>query len=118
MKAPEPGGFVLLEVMLAIVILAAGVITALESYRASLRVFREGRLRYEATLLMESQVAELERTGRLNPALSAGTTLDHASWEDTVGDSDPAYGVQHRIALRWGTGRRAGMLEQSIYVWK
>ncbi len=108
-------GFILMEIMLSLVILITGLVAVLRSYRTSLRVDEESATRLEATLLMESQLVEMDYTGQLNADLGAGSGLGRLSWNDATLGSDPHLGQEHRVSLTWGEGRHGHTIEQSIY---
>jgi hypothetical protein len=118
MKPPNRGGFVLLEVMLALVVLTGGVAVLFQSFRASLRTFDESHELFSAGLLMESQIAVLKKTGQVDTGLTQGSSENTASWDDEVMSSDPWYGQEHLVTLRLGEGPRSETLEQTVYVAK
>src|SRR5438105_1757675 len=103
--------------MLALLVLVSGAMVIFQSYRASLQSVRSSRELFAASLLMESRIGEMEKTGRWNALAAADPVLGPVSWEDAVESEESPNLKRHRVTLAWGEGKKANTLEQSVYVW-
>ena len=98
---------------MAMTVLVTGAILATESFRSSLRMRREGLQEYQAALLLEGRMLEMEKTGRADTASSLDPILGPVSWnEETRAATAPDW-TEHRLTINWMDGKRAHALDLS-----
>ena len=103
----NPNGFVLFEVMLAVVVLGMGIASLFYSYSTALRGARISRERLEACLLLEDKVWELERlkAEALQQPVQE-TVLHNIEWGVCEAASEADAAKRWDVVLRWGTEAR------------
>ena len=102
--------------MVALVVLLCGTLKVMESYHATLRADREARENYQAALLLESHVLEMEKTGRVDGVAEVDPTLGAVTWEQSANAAALPGWKDQRLVLKWGAERRRSQLELSAIV--
>jgi len=110
MKRPDEG-YVLLEVMVALVVLLCGTLVVADSFRSTLRMDRQCQEMYQAALLLEARILEIEKTGQADISPVDEPGLGAVTWNQDVHETDvPGY-RQWRLQMIWGQERKANQLE-------
>jgi len=109
-------GYVLLEVMMALVVLVCGIMVTVDSYRASLQTGRQSAAKYRAALLLEGRLLELERTRHVDLTPENDPVLGPVFWEEEVRATDSTDWKEHRLVLNWGEAKENHVLELSTYL--
>ena len=117
MKHSKNAGYVLLEVMMALVILLCGILGVTDSYRYTLRAERESNERYRAALLLEGRVLELEQAASFNPAAEVDPQLGSLSWNDRVLETTTPGEQEHQVSLKWGEGKHSHAIELETWIY-
>ncbi len=113
MKKPRNDGFLLMEAMLTVAVLAIGVTALFRAFSTSLRASRESRERLQATFLLEGRTWELERFGDGAATPPADDPLLGAlSWD--VKDAAEDGRARRDVSLAWGPEERRNDLTLSI----
>ncbi len=117
-KGSATFGFTLLEVMLALAILAIVAVTFLQNQVANLRLVDEARQISLATLLVREKMAELESTGF--PAVGGNSGLGGEGfspfrWETVVSSTELAVLRKAVVRVLWADGGRERNLEITAY---
>jgi len=120
----ERGGFTLLELMVAAVILAVGLVAVLEAITRSLQCGRLNREHTRAVLLAEAKMAELRslpqlETGNLEGSFAEESAVPSGTeyhWRAEVLSSEEAAPLLVRITVYWlsGTQRREVTIESLV----
>ena len=115
MKA-ENGGYVLLEVMMALVVLVCGIMVTVDSYRASLQTGRRSAAEYRAALLLEGRLLERERSRHVDLTSENDEALGAVTWEEDIHETDSPDWREHRLVLNWGEAKNNHALELSTFL--
>jgi general secretion pathway protein I len=120
-------GFTLLEVLVALVVLATTLVAILQLFGGGLRLARAAGDHTDAALLASAKLAELE-AGPLTEGATEGTEGPYR-WTRRVTldptllpvDADTAHTLQVRLArvnveVRWGQGRRVELV--TLRAWR
>ena len=107
-------GLTLLEVLVALVILAVGITGALRAFSMGLLTCRAAESYSMAAMLAQQVASELERTpdlagGRMSGAF--GKDAPGFSWEADIRDATGADLQRVRITVLWDVGKRSRHLE-------
>ncbi len=96
-RVRSAGGFILLEVLVAMALLGIGIVAVQTSVRSSLMLEKESETRYRAGLLLQQKLTEITAGGTLGNSGSElfGSTADSVyqwevtseSWQSVVLDS-------------------------------
>lgn len=89
----------LLEVMLAVAIMLSGLVAITYAFHHSLRIGQASREHYQAALLLEGRMWELEKKGSPE-AVPTETALDNATWD--VGETEEQGFQRWDLSLKWG----------------
>lgn len=111
-------GYTLLEVMLALAIVALVAVTFLQNQAANLRLIDESRQISQATLLARMKMAEVESIGFPEVGRSAGPGGDGFSafrWETVVSPTELAVLRKAVIRILWTDGGRERTMEVTAY---
>jgi type II secretion system protein I len=111
-------GFTLLEVMLALAILAMVAVTFLQNQVGNLRLVDESRQISLATLLIREKMAELESTGFPSVGANSGLGGEWFSpfrWETVVSSTELAVLRKAVVRVLWADGGRERNLELTAY---
>jgi general secretion pathway protein I len=84
-------GFTLLEVMVAMAILAIALVAVLSSQAQSISIANEARLLTTASMLAQSKIAEIESIGAETSFGDFGEDFPNYRWEVTTTDTDFKY---------------------------
>lgn len=109
-------GYVLLEVMMAIVILVCGTLAVTESFRSTLRTNRESRGEYLAALRLEGKLLETEKIGRANLDPETDPDLGPLSWTEATQPAATGDWTVHQLTMSWGQGQGSNQLELPTYL--
>ena len=105
MKKPRNKGFLLIEAVLTVAVLAVGVTALFGAFSTSLRATRESRERLQASYLLEGRVWELEKFGDGAAAPPAeDPLLGPLSWDvKEVAEENSGW---RNVTLAWGPDER------------
>jgi general secretion pathway protein I len=119
---PKPffarGGFTLLEVMIALAILALVGVAFLRAQASSIRLVDESNQVSLATLLAREKMAELEGKGFPEVGKNSGTgeeTYPNLRWEQVVTATELPAVRQALVRILWKDGTRERTLELVAY---
>jgi Tfp pilus assembly protein PilV len=101
-----------MEAVLAVAVLAVGVIALFRAFSSGLRAARESRERLQAALLLEGRVREMERAGDA-AAPAEDALLGPLSW--TREDAPDQDGTRTDVTLAWGPDTRRNDLTLSFH---
>ena len=108
-----------MEVLLAVVLLAGGVLFVFQSYHTSLRALHTSRETLCAALLLEERIGELEHTPRRDfPPTLSHPMLGTISWDDETTETDDPSLRKHQLTVSWGSSNHPQSLEENAYVWE
>jgi Tfp pilus assembly protein PilV len=114
MKARNQG-FMLVEVVLAVVVLSVGIVAVSRASGASLRGLTLYRDRYRAQLLLESRVWLLGVGAEVVPESDAA--LSSVTWTvDDDADTSDTLCRWRKVTIGWGEKKRGGELSLSSAV--
>lgn len=112
-RAPSPcrreGGFTLLEVMIALAIMAGVVFTVIGAVNHHLAIVERDRRETVAVLLARQKLAELEEEKEL-PEKREGTfapARPEFAWEMTAAPTEPAGLRRMTLTVSWDNGKRS-----------
>ena len=94
-------GFTLLEVMVAMAILAIALVAVLSSQEQSITMANEARLATMASVLAQSKIAEIESIGGDNSFGDFGEDFPNYRWEVTTTDTDFKYLEKIDLVVTW-----------------
>lgn len=94
-------GFTLLEVMVAMAILAIALVAVLSSQEQSISMANEARLATMASILAQSKIAEIESIGGDNSFGDFGEDFPNYRWEVTTADTDFRYLEKMDLVVIW-----------------
>jgi general secretion pathway protein I len=111
-KFAEPSGFTLLEVMIALAILALVGVAFLRAQATSVRLIEESNRISLATLLAREKMAELESLGFPEAGKASGAggeVFPSFRWEQVVSSTELPVLRQGLVRVLWkeGTGERS-----------
>ena len=120
----DDGGFTLLEVLVALAVLATGMAAAYETLGVGLRAAAAAERRRAAAAAAENMLAELGRTRPLQDGASEGELGDGQRWRLVIspfdaaqpGDAPPVVAA-HLVQLQVGSPSEAadaGLLVQTL----
>jgi len=96
-------GFLLLEVLFAMVILGGAILVVFKSYQTSLSMVRTAQQSYQASLLIEERVGTWEKTKNEKSEISENALLGPISWQqESLPNSDSTWHLE-QFYLTWGT---------------
>lgn len=116
-RRAEPG-FTLLEVMIALAILALVGVAFLRTQANSVRLVNESVQVSLATLLAKEKMAELEGEGTLEPGKKSGTSEEASvtfRWEQRVAPAEIPALRKLQVAVLWMDGAVERRVEFSRY---
>ena len=102
-------GFLLLEVLLALAVLSGGIVLVFRAFSSSLRAARTSEARFQAALLVEGRLWDLEQLGHVetvesyDPILNRSVRWDLAALEPQ--DADVSWRTWE-LTLVWKEGSR------------
>ena len=112
-------GFTLLEVMIALAILALVGVAFLRAQASSVRLVNESVQVSLATLLAKEKMAELEGEGTLEPGKKSGTAEEASitfRWEQRVAPAEIAALRKLQVAVLWMDGAVERRVEFNRYL--
>ncbi len=111
-------GFTLLEVMLALAIMAMVAVAFLQNQAANLRLVDESRQISQATLLARMKMAEVESSGFPAVGRSSGPGGEGFSalrWETVVSSTELAVLRKAVVRILWTDGGKERKMEITAY---
>ena len=111
-------GFTLLEVMIALAILAMVAVAFLRAQAGSLRLVDEASQISLATLLAKEKMAELESIGFSEPKKDSGTggkEFPSLRWEQVVSLTEVLNLRKAQVRVLWMEGQQERSLELTAY---
>lgn len=112
-------GFTLLEVMVALAILAVALVTILSLQAASIDLGNEATVITKATLLAQERMTGLISQERLRPGQDEGELKENIppfGWKTTVEDTDREGMQKVTLVVTWQEGSKTRDLELVTYV--
>jgi general secretion pathway protein I len=102
-KSSHYSGFTLLEVMVAMAILAIALVAVLRSQSQSISMANEARLATMASMLTQSKIAEIDIEGisAVTSSGDFGEDFPNYRWEVTTTDTDFKYLKKIDLAVTW-----------------
>ncbi len=113
-----PAGFTLLEVMIALAILALIAVAFLRAQAGSLRLVDEASQISLATLLAKEKMAELESIGFSEPGKTSGTggkEYPSMKWEQVIASTEVLNLRKAQVRVFWMDGKQERSLELTAY---
>ena len=114
----RPTGFTLLEVMIALAILAMVAVAFLRAQAGSIRLVDEASQISLATLLAKEKMAELESIGFSEPQKNKGTggkEFPSMRWEQVVSLTEVLNLRKAQVRVLWMEGQQERSLELTAY---
>jgi len=114
----RPAGFTLLEVMIALAILAVVAVAFLRAQAGSLRLVDEASQISLATLLAKEKMAELESIGFSEPNKTTGTggkEFPSMRWEQVISVTEMLNLRKAQVRVLWMEGQQERSLELTAY---
>jgi len=111
-KSPERG-FILLDVLLALVVLAGAILVTFQALRSSLRALEANHQFFRAALLLEDHVGMMERGENSEEKSMDDPILGPVTWEEAPIPTGDQTWHRERARLAWGQGSHAQSLELS-----
>ncbi len=114
----RPTGFTLLEVMIALAILALVAVAFLRAQGGSLRLVDEASQISLATLLAKEKMAELESIGFTEPKKDSGTggkEFPSMRWEQVISLTEVLNLRKAQVRVFWMEGKQERSLELTAY---
>ena len=105
-----------MEVLLAGVVLVVGMLAVIRSYRSSLQMARENSTFFQAALLTEGQMGELERVGDVRNTRTTDPVLGETTTSDEIREGDEVNWTEHRMTVAWGKGNDANNLQLTTFL--
>lgn len=89
-RAKSLMGFMLLEVVLSVFIVAVGVVFVIGSFITSIKAFRVSKAYFDALYLMEEKMWEYEESGEIEEGKDSGKFKDYknAEWNVEAEEAD------------------------------
>jgi len=115
MNAHNARGFIFLEVMVALAILAGGIVTVTGAFRGALREERRSEKQYQAALLLEARLLAAEKTVRADAGPARSALLGPLSFDETE-STGVSGGKRRQFALHWGEPGDVQSITLSTYV--
>ena len=123
-KSPEQG-FTFVEIMVAVAVVATGLIAVLGSYITSLQIFQQTETYNQAVLIsldqlwqFEDKIARNESTASLDTdELTEGTKKFQWSFEETPIENYTNL-KEIKLNLSWVDGKRKGQINWATYLIK
>ena len=111
-------GFTLLEVMVALAILATALVILLSHQAASISLGNEARVLTKATLIAQERMAELMARRDLRVGEETGEVEDIPPfrWRTTVTEAEREGMLRLRVVVDWKEGERGRKVELTAYV--
>lgn len=111
-------GFTLLEVMIALLIIATSFVVLLHSRNQSIIAADYAKRMTIATLLASEKMGEVEQGGLNSSGDNSGGFEDYPgfSWHSTVSDTAYEHMKEVRIAITWGDGAGRRSIDLVNYV--
>ena len=94
-------GFTLLEVMVAMAILAIALVAVLSFQAQSISMANEARLMTTASMLTQSKIAEIESVGTETSSGDFGEDFPNYRWELSIADTDLKYLQKMDLLVTW-----------------
>ena len=97
-------GFSLLEVIVALAVLAIGIAGVLRVFSSSIAAVKAADSYSTAAMLANRVATELDQESSLESGTQSGSFDDHSdySWEANIGSSDDNDMIRILIVVRWG----------------
>lgn len=114
-------GFTLLEVMIALAILALVAVAFLRSQGSSIRLLNEANQISWATLLAQEKMAELESIGFPEPGKKSGEGGEEfpgLRWEQIISETEILSLRKAQVKVFWKEGEKERSLELIAYLAK
>ena len=112
-------GFTLLEVMVAMAILATALMVVFSHQATSMNLGNEARVLIKATLLAQEKMAELLAQGQLDMGTDTGEVEDGTpalKWKTSVEDSEQEGLMRVTVLVTWKARSKERDLEIATYV--
>ena len=112
-------GFTLLEVMIALAILAAALVTLFAQQAASIRQGNEARIVTRATFLAQERMAEVLARQRLQTGEEQGEVQEGSpafQWRTAVEETDLTGMKRITVIVQWKEGEQGRDLRMVTYV--
>ena len=100
-RSPRHTGFTLLEVMVAMAILAIALVAVLNLQTQSISMANEARLATTASMLAQSKIAEIESIGGVTSSGDFGEDFPNYRWEVTTTNTNFKYLEKTDLAVTW-----------------
>jgi general secretion pathway protein I len=100
-------GFTLLEVMVAMAILAIALVAVFRSQAQSISIANEARLATTASFLAQSKMAEIESMGVEGTYGDFGEDFSNYRWEVSTSDTELKYLTKVKLIVTWKKGNFA-----------
>ena len=115
----DEGGFLLLEVLLALVVLSAGIVLIFRSFSSCLQAASVSKTRFQAVLLAEGGLWELELLGE-PPSRDLPDQVSERpvrwDWRKLRPEDANASWREWKLELEWPEGTRRESLALEAYV--
>lgn len=122
--AAQPGGFTLMEVLVAMTILSLTLVVLYQAFSSNVYLVTSSRSMWRAMEYVNNELMRWERQGTASVSVSQGTFgPDHPmagfSWKREIADQDPIPGIRVRkvsYELTWDEGKSKRNYQSYIYV--
>ena len=115
LKLKKNDGFILFETILALALLSGFIVFLFNSFSSSLRISKLSQERFQAALLLEGNMWELENTQNARyPRHPESSSIDNLEWKIRESDEDATRRIN--LSLLWGDTGRKNELSLSTYI--
>ncbi len=121
-KNPRNGGFLLFELMVAVIVISISLTAISRSFIHSLSVLQQTTSFLEGDLLLEKKMWELENESKLVPGEEEGVFEEWDErfwWKVAITEKEPPLSLlEARVTVGWGSGNRERTLTATRYFQK
>ena len=106
-------GFTLLEVIVSLVVLTAGLVTIMEAFTVGLKASAAAERRTVATMLLQDKMEEIKKESQLAVGSDQGDFGDNFAdykWQADLSETSIAGLLHVAVTVSWSEGRRTNEL--------